>query len=251
MNASQYQGKYLYAFTRDQEDLHLLQAGLNKEDAYVISTHGLQAVVSNVPNKRVRPERRNLAAHQEVLKQLVQREITLLPVSFGIIADSHQGVKHILESYRETLSENLDYVQGRVEMGLRVSWDVPNIFEYFVQIHPELRQVRDRVFGRHREPTHEEMIEIGRMFDHCLHEDREAHTSQVEDILDAYCVQIQRNKCAKESEVMHLACLVDRTQMEEFEKGIFEAAELFDNNFTFDYNGPWAPHNFVTLELSL
>lgn len=245
------QAKYLYAFIREKEDCRLPQAGLNQQDAYGISKNGLQAVVSDVPNKRVRPERRNIAAHQAVLRQLVNMEVSPLPVSFGIIADDLEAVEHILDTYSETLSENLDYVHGKVEMGLRVTWDVPNIFEYFVQTHPELRQVRDRAFGRHREPTHDEMIEIGRMFDHCLQEDRETHTSQVEDILDGYCLEIRRNKCPKESDVMNLACLVNRKDLKAFEQGIFEAAELFDNSFTFDYNGPWAPHNFVNLELTL
>ena len=36
-----------------------------------------------------------------------------------------------------------------------------------------------------------------------------------------------------------------------FEEGVFEAAKLFDNNYTFDFNGPWAPHNFVDLNFTL
>jgi hypothetical protein len=50
---------------------------------------------------------------------------------------------------------------------------------------------------------------------------------------------------------MSLSCLVGRKLLAQFEAGIFEAAGLFDNNFTFDYNGPWAPHNFVQIELIL
>jgi hypothetical protein len=50
---------------------------------------------------------------------------------------------------------------------------------------------------------------------------------------------------------MSLACLVPRDGQDRFEEGIFAAAKLFDNNFTFDYNGPWAPHNFVDLNLEL
>ncbi len=50
---------------------------------------------------------------------------------------------------------------------------------------------------------------------------------------------------------MNLACLVRREAQEQFEAGVFEAAKLFDNNFTFDYNGPWAPHNFVELDIKL
>jgi hypothetical protein len=50
---------------------------------------------------------------------------------------------------------------------------------------------------------------------------------------------------------MNLACLVKRGALPKFETAIFEAAKLFDNNYSFDYNGPWAPHNFVELDLSL
>jgi hypothetical protein len=136
-------------------------------------------------------------------------------------------------------------------MGLRVSWDAPNIFEYFVNTHPELRAARDRFLGAYRNPSQEDKIELGRMFDRLLHEDREIHTEKVEEILSRYCQQIKRNKCRVEGEVMNLACLVKREAQEKFEEGVFAAAQLFDNNFTFDYNGPWAPHNFVELDLKL
>jgi len=33
---------------------------------------------------------------------------------------------------RRAFEEQLERVTGKVEMGLRVAWDVPNIFEYFV-----------------------------------------------------------------------------------------------------------------------
>ena len=59
----------------------------------------------------------------------------------------------------------LERVCGRVEMGVRVSWDVPNIFEFFVNTHLELKNVRDRIFGTKREPNQEDMIEVGRTFD--------------------------------------------------------------------------------------
>ena len=53
------------------------------------------------------------------------------------------------------------------------------------------------------------------------------------------------------AEVMNLACLVGREREAQFERGVLEAANLFDNNFAFDYNGPWTPHNFVEIDLEL
>jgi hypothetical protein len=142
-------------------------------------------------------------------------------------------------------------VAGNVEMGLRVAWDVPNIFEYFVNTHTELRLARDRLLGARHEFTQEEKIELGRMFDRLLNDDREDHTRKVQRALAPACVEFKANQCRTEHEVMNVACLVRRDAPEEFSNGVFAAAKLFDNNFSFDYSGPWAPHNFVELELDL
>ena len=123
-------------------------------------------------------------------------------------------------------------------MGLRVYLDVPNIFEYFVHTHPELRLVRDRLLGTHREPRQEDKIEVGRVFERILNEDREEHS-------------VKRTLLRNEREIVNLACLVERNSREAFEAGIFKAAGLFDNHFAFDYNGPWAPHNFVEVSIKL
>ena len=81
--------------------------------------------------------------------------------------------------------------------------------------------------------------------------DRAEQTQKVEAILSACCFELKQNAPKNEREVMNLACLVGRKSPAEFEAGIFEAARLFDNHFAFNYNGPWAPHNFVQVDLKL
>ena len=243
-------GRYLYAVQAGVDELNYGALGINGGKVYTISNGQVSAVVSNIPNKKIRPERRNLQAHQEVLKRLME-ENTVLPISFGIIADSSRAIQKILNQNREALLDQLNRVSGKVEMGLRVKWDVPNIFEYFVNTHQELRRARDRLLGGPREPAPENKIELGRMFDRILNEDRDVYTEKVEEVLSKYCFEIKRKKCRNEKEVMNLACLVAREALKEFETGIFEAAKLFDNSFAFDYNGPWAPHNFAEINLKL
>ena len=99
--------------------------------------------------------------------------------------------------------------------------------------------------------TQDDKIEVGRVFDRMLMEDREAHAQRVEEILSPHCAEIRRSKPRNEREAVTLACLVPREGQERFEAAVFEAAKLFDNNYAFDYNGPWAPHNFVDLTLDL
>jgi hypothetical protein len=243
-------GKYLYAIIAGKNDRVLGPFGIDGGAVYSVSDGQIAAVISDFDAAKIRPERRHLAAHQEVLKKLME-ETTPLPMSFGIIARGLKAIKIILSIHQQAFIEKLNHVAGRVEMGLRVTWDVPNIFEYFVLTHEELRAARDLYLGRNREPSQEDKIEVGRLFDHIINEDREAYADRIEDILSMCCIESRRNTPRNEREVINLACLVERNRLEEFEKGIFEAARLFDNNFAFDYNGPWAPHNFVNVVLNL
>lgn len=243
-------GLYLYAIATGAGNVDCAFSGIDGKPVYAISDGRVAAVVSELPNEKIRPERRHLAAHQEVLKRLMEKA-TVLPMAFGIIAEGPKTIQKILSQNRGAFVGQLNRVVDKVEMGLRVTWDVPNIFEYFVNSHEELRAARDRLVGNHGEPAQEDKIELGRMFDRILNDDRESYAGQVEQILRGGCQEIKRNKCRSEREVMNVACLIGRQALEQFEAGVFEAAQLFDNNFAFDYNGPWAPHNFVDMNLQL
>jgi hypothetical protein len=239
---------YLYAIVAGGESWSYESLGIDGQNVYTVTEGRVAAVVSGVDSSKIRPARANLKAHQAVLNRLMA-DTTPLPIAFGTIAASPEAIRKILVRNQRAFREQLKRVGGKVEMGLRVAWDVPNIFEYFVNTHTELRLARDRPVGAHHELTQEEKIELGRMFDRLLNEDREEHTRNVERALTPVCVEFKPNPCRHELEVMNLACLVRREAQEEFSAAVFAAAKLFNNSFSFDYSGPWAPHNFVELDL--
>ena len=244
-------GRYLYAVvaaTDAPQDCGRI--GLEAAPVYAIVEGGVAAIVSDIPNDRIRPQRRHLAAHQQVLRGLMEAT-TPLPMSFGHIADGPEAIRNILQCNQSAFVEQLQRVEGKVEMGLRVSWDVPNIFEYFIATHPRLRDLRDRLFRAGREPSPAEKIELGRTFDLALKEDRVAHTQKVRGVLQPVCCEVCEGDLRDEREVMNLACLVARDAEQEFERAVFVAAGFFDNRFSFDYNGPWPPYNFVSAEFQI
>jgi hypothetical protein len=244
-------GQYIYAIVAaaDSQTIGKLR-GIDGGEVYPISGSRVAAIVSDVPARRIRPERRHLAAHQAALQQLMHTT-TMLPVAFGIIADGPIDVRRTLLLNQEELQEQLRRVAGCVEMGLRVTWDVPNIFEYLVNTHVELRDARDRLFRGGREPSREDKIELGRLCERVLNQERNAHTEQVLEALRPHCAEIRENKPRDEREIVHLACLVDRGARAEFEQAVVDAATPFDANYRFDYNGPWPPHHFVDVALRL
>jgi len=243
-------GRYLYAIIEESVEKTFGSIGMDGSDVYLIVEGKNAAVVSKVPNKKIRPQRKNIAAHHAVLNKIME-ETTPLPMAFGIIADGEQAIRKILVNSRDVFQEKFATVAGKVEMGIRISYDVPNIFEYFISTDTELRVTRDRYFGGNREPSQEAKLELGRMFNQQLDANREEYTNQIIEILDDYCDDIKENKCRNEQEIMNLACLINRNDQERFEEGVFESARQFDNNFSFEYNGPWAPHNFVNILITL
>ena len=87
--------KYLYAIVNGAGSRRYRSIGIGGNDVYTIRHGDFSAVVSDVPGKKLRPERRNLAAHQEVLKTLMNKQ-TPLPVAFGIVAASEGDIRKIL-----------------------------------------------------------------------------------------------------------------------------------------------------------
>ena len=240
---------YIYAIvTHSQANGRYGPIGVEGGEVYLVSEGPLAAVVSDVPGEKIRPERRHLAAHQDVHKQLMERG-NMLPMSFGIMADGPGAIRRILKMNQAAFLDQLRRVEGKAEMSLRVVWDVTDIFEYFVRVHPELRSLRDELFGGGRQPSEDDKIELGRLFDRILNEDRAACTQRVLDVLAPRCSEIKETPPRTEREVMNLACLVARDGMKGFEEGVFEAAKQFDDNYSFDYTGPWPPYNFADVRL--
>jgi hypothetical protein len=240
---------YLYAIVAHSQGCGRYgPIGIEGSEVYSIIEGPLAAVVSDVPNARLRPERRHMAAHHAVHKRLMQ-EGALLPMSFGVLAEGPDAVRRILTLNRDAFVEQLRRVESNVEMSLVVKYDIPNIFEYFVRTHPELRAFRDQLFGGGRQPSEDDKIELGRLFDRLLGDDRAELAQQVVEVLAPLCAEIKENPSRGESGVMNLACLVARDGQERFERGVFEAAGRFDDDFSFDYSGPWPPYNFVDVHL--
>lgn len=251
VKTSSYRAKVLYALcAADDVKPAYNVRGLESAAVYAIDQDGLRAVVSDTLSTRLRPERRNITAHQAVLHSLTEVS-TVLPMRFGVLARNADAVQKLLSVNQKEIKEHFERLNGRVEMGLRVSWDVANIYEYFVSLHPVLSETRDEIWTKNPDSRNQrdEKIRLGNLYEALRTADRKESAEKVKEVLFDYCEDIIENPIKKEKDVMNLACLVERSRLDEFARGVFAASKLFDNVYLFDYTGPWAPHNFVTLDL--
>jgi hypothetical protein len=243
-------GMYLYGIT--QADAGPLPAlpGIDGGTVEILPVEGLAAVVTRVERKKIRAQRANLSAHHQILRRLAERH-TVLPCAFGTVAAGEDQLRDFLRRNRDRLANQLKLLRGKVEMSLSVFWNTSNIFEFFVATHDELREMRNRVFQPGREPSLEERLELGKMFESLLRQCRERHMKQVIEVLSPYCTEIRSVDAGSEEMIMKLVCLVPKEDQARFEVGIQAAARKFDDHYCFKYSGPWAPFDFVDVQIEM
>jgi Gas vesicle synthesis protein GvpL/GvpF len=241
-------GKHIYAIVPSETPDNYGEIGINGCIVYKVQNGSLAAIVSDITTRRLRPERKNLAAHNHVLRTILN-ETTPLPVSFGVVANNQEQVKAILKRHEDTLSEQLDRLEGKIEMSVRVVLDVENVFEYFVANYDVLKNARNQIFAKDRKPSQDEKIEVGRLFEQILNNERERYADNLTNSLEDICAEIKQSPLRGEAELAHLTCLVSREKVELFEKCVEVQAEGLSDDFAFSLNGPFAPHNFVEMRL--
>jgi hypothetical protein len=243
-------GLYLYGIIDAHDGLDVSTRGIDGGSIETVEADGIAAVVTRVSRSKIRPQRSNLAAHNNLLRSLVEHQ-GVIPCAFGTIASSEEQLRNVLHTNHDKLQGLLTRLRGKVEMSLSVYWNTSNIFEFFVGMNQELKQMRDRVFRPGREPSLEERLELGRTFEALLKQCRERHTQQVIDTLSPYCAEVQAVDPGQEQMIMKLVCLVRKGQEGRFEEGVQEAARKFDDHYNFKFSGPWAPFDFVDVTLDL
>jgi hypothetical protein len=221
--------------------------GLEGGEVYFVTVGNIAAAVSRVSRARLRPERKHLLAHQAVLRRLMEHG-GILPATFGLVARDDEAVRGRLLESQSLFQEQLAHVDGKVEMGLKVSWSAPDLFGYFVARHPELAAARDRM--KSGGISREELIAVGKLFESLREADRQVHAERVAATLQERGIELKWNTPRGEREVMSFSCLVPREALDTFEKVVEAAATGFDDHFTFEFNGPWAPHSFTELKPS-
>jgi hypothetical protein len=243
-------GIYVYGITDAAADLPAALPGIDGRGVELITAGPLAAIVSRGSGRKIRAQRSNLAGHHKVLQQLLARG-AVVPCAFGTVADDEDQVCVMLRVNQDALVAQLDLLRGKVEMSLSVYWNTSNIFEFFIATNQELKDMRDRAFRPGREPSLDERLDLGQRFESLLEQFRRRHVEQVTGLLRPYCAAVRAIDPGEEQMIMKLVCLVRRDDQARFEQGVHEAARKFDDHYCFKYSGPWAPFDFVDVDLRL
>ncbi len=218
--------------------------GLDGCNVYLIPYRDIAAVVSDYPAKTVSLIRKNLSPYHEVIRGIAET-CTTIPAKFGQIAEDGEKVLWLLRRHYPRLREELDRLDQKMEMGVKVFWEVDNLFEYLVQTDAEIRRLRDRTFSRQRPPTTLELVQLGTFVSDRIKARKEVVSQKAMSVLRRASVEEKLDEPGEEKIVMSGWFLVCKGRRQDFEQTVNEAARVLGEEYAVRMSGPWVPFNFV------
>ena len=121
---SETEGKYVYCIikTEMRRDFGPIGIGGRGDKVYSVPHKEFAAVVSNCPPIVFDPTRENALAHEHV-NEVVMKDFTVLPMSFGTVFRTENDVRAFLNGTCDGFSNVLQKMEGKIEFGLKVNWD--------------------------------------------------------------------------------------------------------------------------------
>ncbi|HTC95045.1 MAG TPA: GvpL/GvpF family gas vesicle protein [Terriglobales bacterium] len=243
---------YVYGVISGEETRNFGKTGIGGEgaDVFTVYYRDLAAVVSKVKALIFDPTRENALAHEHVV-EAVMRTHTIIPMSFGTIFRSQDDIREVLKSIYPSLQDVLQKMEGKIEFGLKVTWDRDKVIEELKRDDEEIHKFNAELARKHLQSTYFARMQLGRMIDRALIDRSAEIVSQIYTDLRPVCVASRDNKPIGDRMIMNAAFLLERKREEEFDRTVNKISQKFGDLLSFKYTGPWPPYNFVNVRLKL
>ena len=174
-------GRYVYGVIQGSEPVSFGRSGLagSSEQVYTVHYLDIAAVVSRTSVFIFDPTRENALAHEHVI-ELVMKTNTIIPMSFGTVFRTDDDIREVLKSIYGSLKDVLKQMGGKVEFGLKVTWDRDRIIEELKHEDDEIYRFQLELTKKHLQSTYFARMQLGRMIDKALVERSALYVREIE-----------------------------------------------------------------------
>ncbi|NED21843.1 GvpL/GvpF family gas vesicle protein [Streptomyces sp. SID9913] len=206
----------------------------------LLTVGSLTAVVSDAP-EGLRPKRRELLAHQNVLSETGAAGC-VLPMRFGSVAEDDESVTAVLAERADHYEERLRALDGRVEYNVKANHVEEAVLHHVMAGNPEIRALAEanRQSGG---GSYEDKIHLGEMVAGAVQaqeaEDGAAVQRALEPAADAVSVGPESSGW-----LANVSFLVKRDSAENFLSAVEQLRKDMPH-LEVRLNGPLPPYSFV------
>jgi hypothetical protein len=206
----------------------------------LVTAGGLAALVSDAPED-LRPKRRDLLAHQNVLSEAGSAGC-VLPMRFGSIAPDDETVADVLAERADHYQERLRALDGRVEYNVKASHIEDAVLHRVMAESPEVRALAEanRKAGG---GSYEDKLRLGEMVAAEVKAKEAQDASALQRALEAAAEAVNPGP-ESTGWLANVSFLVDRGAAERFLAAVEQAREDLPQ-LEIRVNGPLPPYSFV------
>lgn len=239
-------GTYVYGIVRAGARL---DSAASAEDGLpevrLIEAGDIAALVSAGPE---RATREIVLGHGRVLEAALERS-PVVPLQFGMVLTDDDAVRdEILEAHRDELTEYLDRLDGRVQMTLKVYYHEDVVVAEILSENPQLAELREAIQGRSEDESRKQRIKLGEGINRAMEKRRKRDGEEILEHLRAHADAIALEGPEDELMVAHVAFLLSRDRLDEFDDAVEEIAEPNVELMRFRLLGPMPAYNFTDLK---
>lgn len=242
-------GQYIYAIADVDEEKQLDLQGIAGDDnmVSVICHKDIGALVSPSPVVEYTVNRKNTMMHQKIM-EMAMKDWTILPVKFGTVSEDKKSIQEkILKARYHEIKKYLKFLEGRVELGLKVMWtDQNRIFQEIIDESRQIQKLRDRLNSRGG-GQQKDQIRLGEMVSNALTRKKEQIQKQILKFVDGLWVEHKENRLLGDQMVINSVFLVAKEQEANFDEAVDNMDGIFKERMKIKYIGPVPPCNFVEL----
>lgn len=249
-NGNSNYGKLFYAVILGDRECNFGLIGLDNEPVLSIHYKDIGALVSDYPRvDSIKMLRKNLVPYHQVIRK-ASEHFTTIPARFGQIARDAGEVSIALRTSYQAIRRELARLEGKVEMGLKVYWDVEDVFKHFIARDEKLRKFRDQLMRGDKTPRRKDLIDFGSYFDERMNQARHRITKEVLAALPPVDVRI--GDIREDNMIASATLLIEKNLRKQLEENIDELGRSMRDEYGIKLDGPWPPFSFVErLELHL
>jgi hypothetical protein len=241
---------YVYAIARAGASIPSGLACVGNPSATLeIHTFGkLSAIVSAIDDAEIMAARRHMLTHTKAL-EAVMADTVILPMRFGIIVDDPAAIARSITPKETDLLAMLETLDGRIEAGIRASWNEAVLYKEIVATRPDIARRAEALARLNPTAAYYDRIELGREVDSAMAVKRFEEKKALMARLTPFAVNRVDLPEGDDMNVMNVALLVDRAR----EADLIAAVEGIDRDEGDRLNlkvvSPAPVYNFVKLRL--
>lgn len=243
--------KYIYGIIPADGEVNFKETGIEEgSQVYTINCKDIAAVVSDTSFTVCDPIRKNMSAHNRVL-EAVMRDYTILPARFGLLCDSEDKLKELLDKYYPTLKDYLGKLDNRMEVGVKVFWSKERMLGVLEGKSQKLTRLQAGIRRVPLEKAQALLVEAGKLVKSKAEEWHAEYSDYFYMRLMRVAVDGRRNYPINISNLLNASFLVDIAKEKIFDAAIEELDAKHGDWATFKCVKPVPAYNFVNLEMYL